>query len=91
MNLMVILIAAFSTLIGWLLYERSKRKSAEALNDNIKTKEEVLEIQKDVVKNEGLIDAERIKREEMIKKLEEEKNKDVSNKDLLDFFNKSDK
>lgn len=90
-DLKIALAGLVVVLIGVLLYERSKRRSAEALNDNIETKEKIDEVQRDVIKNEALMEAERLKRDEINKKLEEDKKKDVSKDDLLDFFNKSDK
>jgi len=91
MNLTSILITLVLLLGGGLWYEFRKRKSAEALNDNIETKEKIDEAQKDIIKNEALIEASKQKQDEIQKKLDEEKNKDVSKDDLLDFFNKSNK
>jgi hypothetical protein len=69
-------------LMGLLFYERSKRKSAEGSLDNLETKKEVLEVEKNLSKNEGLIEAEKEKREE-IKNEESKKSLD----DLARFFN----
>lgn len=91
MEITTVLILVVVGLVGWLLYERSKRRSSEALNDNIETKEKVNEIQKDIIKNEALIEVEKEKQDELKKNLEKEKSKDVSNDDLIDFFNNSDK
>lgn len=91
MDLTIGLVVLVLGLFGWLLYERSKKQSAEALNSNLDTKQQVLDVQKDVEKNNGLIEAEKQKQDDLNKKLEEEKAKDVSKDDLLDFFNKSDK
>jgi len=86
---LVVVVAGLAT---WLLYEKNKRKSAEALNDNAETKEKVLEIEKEVIKNEALNEAEEEKRKTLKDSLEEEKKKDVSEENILDFFNrKSDK
>lgn len=87
MDAVVPLGIAVAGLTVWLLYEKNKRESAEALNDNLETKEKVDAINKDVIKNEALIAAEEEKRKEIEKKLEEEKNKDVSKDDLTKFFN----
>lgn len=78
---------AVMAVVGYL-YERSKRRSAEALNDNLGTKEHILDIQKDVIRDQALIDSETIKQNEIKAKLEEDKKKDVSKDDLLDFFNR---
>jgi hypothetical protein len=69
-------------LVGLLFYERSKRKSAEGSLNNLETKKEVLEVEKNLSKNEGLIEAEKEKREE-IKNEESKKSLD----DLARFFN----
>lgn len=92
MDLTPTLIVGIVGLVGWLLYERNKRKSAEALNDNIETKEKVLNIEKDIKKNEGLIEAEEAKRESLKETLDKAKNEEVSTDNILEFFNrKSDK
>ena len=76
------LIGLIVALIGGLLYERSKRKTAEGSLDNLETKKEVLELEKQESKNSGLIEAEKEKREE-IKNEESKKSLD----DLARFFN----
>ena len=91
MNVTLGLIAALIIAVGFAYYQYKKRQSAEALNDNLETKEKVNDIQKDIDKNDALINAEKEKREELERKAEEEKNKDVSKDDLLDFFNKDNK
>lgn len=78
-------------LLGWLLYERSKKNAADALNANAATKEKVDAIQKDISTNDASIEAEKQKQDELKKNLDKEKSKDVSNDDLVDYFNKSDK
>lgn len=79
-------------LVGWLLYERNKRRSAEALNDNQESKEKVTEIQKEIVKNEARNEVEEEKRESLKETLDKAKNEEVSTDNILDFFNrKSDK
>ncbi len=76
------LIGLIVALIGGLLYERSKRKTAESSLDNLETKKEVLELEKQESKNSGLIEAEKEKREE-IKNEQSKKSLD----DLARFFN----
>ncbi len=88
MNYILGLIGVAGMAFVGYLWERSKRRSAEALNDNLETKEHILDLQKDVVKNEALIEASKEKQDEIKRKLEEEKAKDVSKDDLLDFFNR---
>lgn len=67
-------------------YLKVKKDSAEALNENIDTKNKINELDKDASKNSGLLEAEEEKR----KQLENEKNekiKDTSLNTLIDFFN----
>lgn len=52
-------------LVGLLLFERSKRKSAEGALENLEARKETLELDKEATKNTGLIEAEEAKREEI--------------------------
>jgi hypothetical protein len=52
-------------LVGWLFFERSKRKSAEGALENLETREETLKLDKEATKNTGLLEAEQAKREEI--------------------------
>lgn len=52
-------------LVGWLFYERSKRKSAEGVIENLETHKKTLELDKEATKNTGLLEAEEAKREEI--------------------------
>ena len=88
MDLSAVLVIVIGTLTGLYLYERSKRRSAEALNTNIQTKEQVDSIQKNVDVNDANIKVEEQKQADAKKAADEEKAKDVSKDDLLDFFNK---
>jgi len=64
------------------VFFRSKANSSEALLENNKTNQEILELDKQLAKNEGLLEAEEAKREELQKEV-----KDVSKEDLVDFVN----
>lgn len=64
------------------VFFRSKANSSEALLENNKTNQEILELDKQLAKNEGLLEAEEAKREELQKEV-----KDVSKEDLIDFVN----
>ncbi len=63
------------------LYLFTKKKSAEAINKNIETKEKLLDIEKEKVENKVVIDMEEEKRKQILKK------GDLSNEELADFFN----
>lgn len=51
-----------------------------------KPPEEVAELEKKIEANSVLIKEEEVKREEIVKTLEEEKKKDVSPTEIIDFF-----
>lgn len=69
--------------LGGFLYERSKRKSAEGVIENIEVKKELLKQETLTAKNNGLLEAEEEKREE-IKNENDKKSLD----DIARFFNK---
>lgn len=75
------LYALIATLVGAFFYVNSKKNSAEALLNNQKTKEEVLKDDRNIAKNDGLLDAEEQKRKEL-----ENAKKDTT--DPADFFNR---
>jgi len=77
------LLALIVGLMGALFFQRSKTKSAEAINNNLEVKEKLLEKQKEVVKNQGLIEAEEQKREEI---KADEKNPTLI--DIADYINR---
>jgi len=76
------------SLIGYIIYSDTKRKSAEALVENLDTKKKLNELDKNVAKNEGLEEAEQEKRDEILKDLEHNKAKEDSIEDLKKFFDK---
>ena len=76
------LIGLLVALVGGLLYERSKRRSAESSLENLETKKQILNLEKQESKNEELIEVEKEKREE-IKNEQSKKSLD----DLARFFN----
>lgn len=84
---MIYLIAVIVALLGFVYFEYSKRKSAEALNTNLETKEKVDNIQKGVDVDDAKIEAEKQKQADIQKAADEEKAKDVTQKDVTDFFN----
>lgn len=87
MDLLTILFGVIAALVGGFFYQKSKKDSAEALLQNQDTKKALNELDKTVAKNDGLLTAEEEKRKQLEKDLEAEKAKDVSQKDLTDFFN----
>lgn len=82
------ILLAISALFAALFFlERFRRKSAEGLLENTETKEKVIELEKEINKNEGLLKAEEVKREEIKKTLEEDKKDPVSQEELEKFLN----
>jgi len=82
------IVGAFTLIIGLFFMERSRRKSAEALNDNIETKEKVMEKEKKVMENNASLKSEEELRSKEKESLESKKNEDLSTSNLVDFFNK---
>lgn len=82
------LIGIIVALLGAFFYQNSKRKTAEALNQNIETKTELNKFDQSSAKDQGLIDAEMVKRAQIEKEMHEMINKNVDIKDLEDFLNR---
>jgi len=88
MDIQVLLLALLGLLGLGYLYQRSLSNKASALNENLETKEKVM----DVEKKETSLDEKLHTEEETRKKIEEDANKEKNNElspdDLADFFNK---
>jgi len=67
------------------LYERSRRKSAEAIADNKEVLDKINEGDKQKASNDGQLDSEELKREEIKKDAEDEK-KSNNDDDAAEFF-----
>jgi hypothetical protein len=80
-NLIVGLIGAVVTLAGYSWFQKSKRKSAEALNDNLETKEKLVELDKSKQVDSGTEERNSIK-----ETLNEALKGKVDEKALTDFF-----
>ena len=87
MDMISALIGIIGILVGGFLYQRSRANNAQALNENIKTKEELNELDKTIAKNDGLLQSEEEKRAELEKQAQDEKAKEVTQEDLLKFLN----
>lgn len=88
MDLQVVLVALVGLLGLGYLYQRSISNRAQALNENLETKQKVLEIEK----KEASLDEKLKTEEELRTKTAEESNKEkeveLTPDDLADFFNK---
>ena len=74
-------------LIGALFFQWQKRKSAEAVLDNVETNKKVDQEEAKVIKNEALAQAEEEKRLDIKNQGEEKKNEKDNLDDLERFFN----
>jgi Flp pilus assembly protein TadB len=81
------LLAAIGLLLGGFFFQRSKRKSAEALLENQESKEQVQAIEAEKHKTDASLQLEEERREDIKENAENEKAKPVIDSDLLDFLN----
>ena len=72
-------------LVAFLL---KKDTSSKAREENLETKEKILDIEKEVAKLDISIDSEESKRNELKKEMTEKTNEALSPEDIADFFNK---
>lgn len=79
--------AIIAALFGAVIYFKSKKDTAEALNQNIEVKEKLNEVSKEIAKNEGLSQAEEEKRKQLEDEANKEKEKGLTGEDLANFFN----
>jgi hypothetical protein len=82
------IIGIIVALLGLLGYNYTKRKSAEALNENLETKEKVNEEAEHIARDVGLVQVEEERRKQIEKEINDAKEKEDSLKDISDFFNK---
>lgn len=83
---MAYILLVITLLSGGLLYAWNKKKQAEALLENLDSKEKVNDLQGKVTRNAALLDVEEELRKKAQENAEKEK-KDVSDENLIDFFN----
>jgi len=73
--------------LGGLLWNKQRADNAEALNQNIDTKNKVIDINRDISKDQGLLDAEKAKRDQADADLKAKEKANVTQEDLLKFLN----
>lgn len=88
MQTILALLGVIGALIGAFLFQRSKAQTAEALNQNIKVKEDLLKADTKIANNNAALNQEEINRNQLKEDIKKEKDEKVSSGDLLDFFNK---
>lgn len=86
MNTLGGLLAALG--LGALILKLLKGSNAEALNQNLDTKNKVIDLQSRINKDQNDVVNEAELRARLQKELDEKEKKDVSNDELLDFANK---
>jgi|688.fasta_scaffold1290130_1 hypothetical protein len=80
------LLGTIAVLVGLLVYEKSKRKTAESLNTNLESKEKVQQEQAKIDKVDAQLAAEENKRNELQEQLDKKAER-VLNETLAKFFN----
>ena len=83
-----IIAGMFLALLSLLGYNTVKRRSAEALLENLDTNKKLNEKDQEIVKDRGLSQVEEERRKEIQKEIDEAKDKKDSLDDINDFFNK---
>lgn len=78
------LAVALAVMSAAFLYERSKRKTADAIADNKEDLDKINELEKQISSNDGKLDSEEAKREEIRKETEDAKRDDSG--DAADFL-----
>lgn len=86
-NVKKFLLALLAIITGAFFFERSRRKSAEAIADNKDVLDKINEGDKQKAANDGQLQSEEAKREEIQKEAENAK-KSNDNDDAADFFNR---
>ena len=82
------IIGIILSLVGYIIYSDTKRKSAESLIENLDTKKLLNESEREIAKNQGLAEAEEERRKEILKDLEHNKAEGDDLEKLRDDFNK---
>ena len=72
---------------GLLLHFVQKSKSAGALLENQDANKKIDNINKDVIKNEALMEAEKLHREKILKEVDDLLKKGQSDEKIRDFYN----
>lgn len=84
------LIGIIVALLGGFLYQKSKRETAEARNENLEVKEDLLKTDAKIADNNAELKAEENKQEELKQNLEDIKLEDTIT-NIVDFLNNRNK
>lgn len=88
MELILGLLGVIAALVGAFFFQRSKAQTNEAINENLKTKEELLKVDEKVVLNNSSLKQEEITRNQLREDIKKEQNEESTPGDILEFFNK---
>jgi len=72
-----------------VFFALKKNNASDAQSENIETKEKILDIEKDIAKTNGLVQAEETKREDLKKEMTEKTNESLTPEEIADYFNRS--
>lgn len=81
------LLGIIAALVGAFFYQKNKANSAEARNDNLDVKEKLNTVDQDIAKNNGNLESEQQKQNELKKEIEAP-NAVETITTLIDFFTK---
>lgn len=84
---MTYLIGIIVALVGGLFFFKSKSDTANALNQNIKTKEDLLKADEKIANNNAALQQEEIKRGQLEEDIKKESDEKVTSDNVVDFFN----
>ena len=86
MTILLGIIAAMGAVIGFLF---TKKQNAEAVNQNVEVKQEINQSNQQVVKDQGLLEAEAVKRQQIVEQSQKQSNASMQSiKDMEDFLNR---
>lgn len=82
------LLTIIGVLLGGLVYLKTKKDSAESLNENVDVKNKAGKLDAEIEKSKALLEAEEEKRKSLASDLQKEKG-NKSNEELAKFFDDS--
>jgi cell division protein FtsN len=87
MNLIYTLVGIIVALAGAFFFQKGKKDSAEALLQNQDMKNKLNPLDQQIAKNNGLLEAEEVKRQQMAEELKRKENEKLSDEELLKRLN----
>ena len=87
MSIIAGLIAAIGALVAAFFFQKSKADTASALNENVKTKEDLLKADQKIAANNAGTEQEEINRQKLLEDLKKGSDEKLSSNNVVDFFN----